>query len=206
MKWGACPWDQHIAFTFLISGPFPCSAPPSQMAMPVMGFSMELKEAPAENSDQLCPHSGWCSWNFRGWHVFLLTFALFTGTGEMARLVAFTSTLKDQSLDLKHQVWKVRHWALGTAAHSCDPSARKAETRGSLGLANYLLLSNVWAPSSVGDPVSKRKWRETEEDSDTDHWPLYGHAHVHTHTMHTHIHHTHKISEWAWLRKKIHVQ
>lgn len=133
---------QHIALTFLVSGPFPCSVPPSQMVMPAMGFSMELKAAPAENSDTLCPHSCWCFWNFRCCHVFLLTFAVFTGAEEMAWLVASQALFKDPSLDLKHQGCKARHWALGTASYSCNPSAGKAETRGSLGLAAHLLSPN----------------------------------------------------------------
>lgn len=111
---GKAAWRKHETRS-LSMGPahcfdFPCFWVLSMFSSPLpsgyaaMGFSMELKEAPAENSDQLCPHSGWCSWNFRCWHVFLLTFVLFTGTGETARLVAFTSTLMDPSLDLKHQV------------------------------------------------------------------------------------------------------
>jgi hypothetical protein len=71
------------------------------VALPGMGLNIEMKEVPEEHSDR--PYSGWCSWNFRCWHVFLLTFALFTGAGEMAHLVEWVFPKhKDPGLD---QVW-----------------------------------------------------------------------------------------------------
>lgn len=109
------------------------ATPNPEMALPGMGLDMEMKEDPDEHCH--LPPSGWCSWSFRRWHVFLLTFALFTRAGKMAHLVEwFIPKLKDPGLDRQHQCEKP-----GTLSQSWNPSTGKGEFTGSVGLAVHRL-------------------------------------------------------------------